>query len=151
MPSGTTLLQILLGLVTGIAFLLAVRALPPRRAQTLSSIGLIGAAVIYVGFALWYGAPASWLRWELGGLALYTALALAPAYGAPRLVALGWLAHPLWDIGMHWSGTGAEYAPHWYVVACPSFDVLVACYLFAMVFNPQRIDAAASVENKPYL
>jgi hypothetical protein len=129
MLSTTTILQILLGLGTGVIFLLVARLLAPERTRAFLSIGLAGAAAIYVGFAVWGKAPPVWLGTEVAGLALYSALAWGRVYGAPRLLALGWLAHPLWDIGLHWSGVGAEYAPHWYVVACPSFDILVAIYL----------------------
>lgn len=42
---------------------------------------------------------------------------------------LGWLAHPLWDVGLHLIAQGRDFTPSVYAIACLSFDLLVAAYI----------------------
>ena len=51
--------------------------------------------------------------------------------GSPSWLAFGWALHPAWDAGLHLHGYGASFAPEWYVLACISFDLLVAGYIAA--------------------
>ncbi len=46
-----------------------------------------------------------------------------------RALAAGWALHPIWDAGLHLQGSGATHAPEWYVVACISFDLLIASFI----------------------
>jgi hypothetical protein len=50
--------------------------------------------------------------------------------GSPYWLALGYLLHPLWDFGAHHIGPGWSFAPQPYVIACISFDWVVAAYIF---------------------
>ncbi|TKB43139.1 DUF6010 family protein [Thalassotalea mangrovi] len=50
-------------------------------------------------------------------------------------LALGWLLHPVWDIGLHLQGPGWHIVPPWYAVACVSFDILVAIYIVWRIRN----------------
>jgi hypothetical protein len=50
--------------------------------------------------------------------------------GSPYWLALGYLLHPLWDFGVHHIGPGWTFAPPPYVIACISFDWVVAAYIF---------------------
>ena len=38
-------------------------------------------------------------------------------------------AHPIWDIAVHFFNRQAYFVPHWYVLACTSFDLAVAAYI----------------------
>ena len=44
-------------------------------------------------------------------------------------LAIGWAVHPAWGAFLHMRGPGATFAPAWYVVACISFDILVAAFI----------------------
>jgi len=51
------------------------------------------------------------------------------------------MAHPLWDIGLHWFGKGTAFTPTGYAVAYISFDLFVAAYLAGTLlglFNLRR-------------
>ncbi|MFY8275416.1 hypothetical protein AAEU32_14925 [Pseudoalteromonas sp. SSDWG2] len=39
---------------------------------------------------------------------------------------MGWLLHPVWDVGLHLIVQDGQFAPLWYVYLCISFDVVVA-------------------------
>ena len=47
----------------------------------------------------------------------------------------GWMAHPVWDIGLHWFGKGTTFTPTWYAIACASFDWLVAAYIASVLLG----------------
>ena len=117
---------LLLGLVLGIAFIALARALGERR---ILAVGLIVAAVIYVGFAAAAGAPWRWLGVEAMGVVLYGALALLGLRHSRGWLVLGWGFHPVWDVALHITGAGQAFAPAWYAILCISFDVVVALYI----------------------
>ena len=96
--------------------------------------GLVVAALIYVGLATLGGATAPWIGGELIGVALYSALAGLSLRYSLWWLAVGWAAHPAWDVGLHWIGGGAVFTPAWYTVACVSFDLLVAGYIAVRVW-----------------
>ena len=49
---------------------------------------------------------------------------------SPLWLALGWLAHPIWDVVLHLMGAGTSFTPAWYALACLGFDPLVAVYVW---------------------
>lgn len=120
-------LWLLLGLVLGGIFVIAARRQGVQQERVILAVGLPVAALIYVGFALVWG-NMQWVAIEVGGLLLYTFFVLLAQRQNPIWLAIGWAAHPLWDIGLHWLGEGHVFAPEWYVLACLSFDLLVAGY-----------------------
>jgi hypothetical protein len=117
-------LWLLLGLILGGAFIAFARGQEERERRVLA-LGLVVAAVIYVGFALAAG-ETGWLALETLGVALYGALAWLGLRRSALWLAAGWALHPLWDVGLHLVGAGSAFAPAWYAVLCISFDVLVA-------------------------
>ncbi|MBE9078304.1 hypothetical protein IQ241_13545 [Romeria aff. gracilis LEGE 07310] len=119
--------SLLLGLIGAAAFLAAVRALPQK--LSVMAAGLIVAALLYVGFAIAGGAGAARIALEAVGVGIYGLLALIGLRYSAWWLMLGWLLHPVWDVGLHFLKQGAAYAPVWYVLACVSFDLLVAAYI----------------------
>lgn len=87
------------------------------------------AAAIYVVFAAFGGASPGWLLVETMGVAFYSVFAVLGMRRSRLWLAAGWAAHPAWDGGLHMAGHGAAFSPAWYVVACISFDLLVAAYV----------------------
>ncbi len=94
----------------------------------LFAVGLIIAALIYVGLAIWQRDD-FWVGMEIAGAVAYTLPALAGLRGHPNWIAFGWLLHPLWDIFLHFMGPGAHIVPGWYAWACVSFDIWVGAYI----------------------
>ncbi|MEW8030043.1 MAG: DUF6010 family protein [Candidatus Thiodiazotropha sp.] len=122
---------LVLGLALGIALILYARN-RGRSEKTILAIGLIVAALIYVGFALIWG-DATWFFIELAGVPVYGMFYWLSVRFSFLWLAIGWVAHPVWDIFLHLKGPGHIVAPEWYAVACISFDILVAAYIVASI------------------
>ena len=116
------------GLLAAGVFIMYARRFGIPGERRLLAVGLIIAALVYVGFAV-AGANGMWIAVEAGGVVLFSGLAVVGLKRSPLWLALGWGLHPLWDAGLHLMGEGAAFAPGWYVVACISFDLLVAGYI----------------------
>ena len=118
----------LLGIIAAGPLLAVANKISYPSAQKLLGMSLLGAAVIYIGFALVQG-NRTWLLIEFVGVPVYaTFYWLSNRYSVIWL-ALGWLLHPVWDVALHLKGPGAHIAPGWYVIACSSFDIIVAGYI----------------------
>ncbi|HRW07099.1 MAG TPA: hypothetical protein P5121_18475 [Caldilineaceae bacterium] len=119
---------LLIGILLATFFLWVARSRGLQREPMILALGLIVAAIIYVGFALVWG-NTQWVAIEIGGLLLYTVFVLLAQRHNLVWLAVGWAVHPLWDIGLHWLGQGHTVAPEWYIFACLSFDLVVAGYM----------------------
>jgi hypothetical protein len=120
----------ILGFVAGVVLALTVirwtRTRPAGSQQRIFATGLVIAALVYVAFALIGGATLAWLAYEMGGLAVFGALAFL-GRDQRRVLALGWAAHVVWDVVLHVGTTaGAAYSPDWYPWLCVSFDLIIA-------------------------
>jgi hypothetical protein len=121
----------LAGIGAGAASLALTRAMAGSslvREQRAWAIYLVIAALIYIGFGLFNGASATWMMVESSGVLLYGGVALVGVLRAPRLIALGWLAHSLWDLLVHPNGHPG-FVPWWYPPVCLGFDVVVGAWL----------------------
>lgn len=112
-----------------IAFLLS-RFVRDIAGRTLLATVLFAAAGAYLGFAFKPETPRVWLLIELLQCIAFGTLGLYGWRGSPYWLGLGWLLHPVWDFGLHYLGPGDSYAPPAYVIACISFDWVVAAYIF---------------------
>ena len=119
------LLLVVLGVGSGLAGILLFK-LQPARERQLYAIGLIVAAIIYVGFAM-YGDGPKWVGSELLGLVVYGAMAVAGWRGSMWWLALGWATHALWDIVVH--GAHTPFAPRPYAIWCAAVDVTFGVYI----------------------
>ncbi len=109
------------------------------RAQQIFSIGLVGAALVYIGFVLIFDGVHPWFWIELAGVFVYGIFAVLGYRGNPLWLAVGWGLHPIWDAALHLWASGANHSPEWYVLACISFDVVVALYIAFIAFPTNRI------------
>lgn len=127
------------GLLAAGLFLLCANSFGPRREQETISVGLIVAAIIYVGFAVVWG-NRTWIGVEVIGVAIYGLFYWLSWRQSIYWLAAGWAAHTLWDFVLHFIGAGHTVAPEWYVYACISFDLLVAAYIVyrAPVWNQTK-------------
>lgn len=122
-----TLIEILVGLVLGAGFILLVRrSRSYTREKRVCAVGLVVAALIYVGFGLFSGSL-RWMLIELAGVPIYAVFAWLGLKRSGWLLAAGWALHPLWDAGLHNYST--QFVPHWYINGCIGFDLLVAAYI----------------------
>lgn len=118
--------QVLLGALLAVPFVVFART---RRVEDrIYAVGLLAAALVYVGFALAAGAGAGPLTAEGVGVAVFGAVAWLGLRRAPLWLAAGWAAHVGWDLLLH-PLTGPAYAPAWYVRACIGFDLAVAAWI----------------------
>ncbi|MFY8274642.1 hypothetical protein AAEU32_11020 [Pseudoalteromonas sp. SSDWG2] len=119
------LLCLLVGTLGGWVLTLFAYRQGNEHPSNILGAGLIIAALIYVFFALLY-ANTTWLVIEFAGVGVCSLLFwLAKRYSI-YFLAIGWLLHPVWDVGLHLIVQDGQFAPLWYVYLCISFDVVVA-------------------------
>jgi hypothetical protein len=122
-----------LGALLGAAFVFFARwsaRWPQLGARRVLAYALIATAALYIGFALRASDNlGAWIGIEMTGVAIYGSFALLSLVGSAWWLAIGWLVHPFWDIQFHYIGTGSEFTPEWYALACAGFDVAVAAYV----------------------
>ena len=124
-------LQLLIGVIACGVFIVVARTLKPERELRLYSIGLVIAALIYVGFTAQGVAPA-WLVLELAGLLVFTLLAWLGLKISALILAFAWAAHVAWDLALH-KLLDVAFVPDWYPVVCVGFDLLLAGYIAVRV------------------
>ena len=114
--------SMIVGVVSALAYGAALELVPRRWRLTLASVGLVVAALIYVGFAVVAGQGQ--VLHVLGGVPFVVAAVL----GRRRPLVLGgaWIAHAAWD-GLAISHGGPS--PAWYPFWCGSLDVAFGLYL----------------------
>ena len=129
------LLPVLLGAVLGALFVTFARARKAAELRVLA-LGLIVAALIYVGLAL-AGKGREWLMIELLGVALFGCLAWLGLRASRWLLAAGWGAHVAWDVGLHLDRAHAVVGA-WYPLLCVGFDLVVAGFVISAALEPMR-------------
>ena len=122
-------LWLVLGLFFGAALIMYARKYRAKGEKIILAKALIVAAIIYVLFAIIWG-NTTWMVIEIIGVPTYGLFAWAAMRYSSYWLAIGWLLHPLWDAWLHLLGPGKTVAPAWYAIACITFDILVAGYIF---------------------
>jgi hypothetical protein len=125
------LVPIVLGAVLGGMFVLAARTWS-RSGRRVLAIGLVIAALIYLGFSLFPGGDSPSLQLEAGGVAIFGFLAWIGFRHSLWWLAAGWLAHVAWDVGLHLDQSPGV-VPAWYPLLCVGFDLVVVGYLLGWV------------------
>ena len=118
------------GAITALVAFLLSRFVSDVAGRALLATVLFVAAGAYLGFAFNPNVPRIYLLIELLQGIGFGVLGLYGWRGSPNWLLLGWLLHPVWDFGVHYLGPGDSYAPLAYVIACISFDWVVAAYIF---------------------
>ena len=67
---------------------------------------------------------------EAGGVLVYGSFYVLTGGRSLVWIGVGWLLHPVWDVGLHLYGPAEHVSPTWYAWACASFDGAVAAYCF---------------------
>ena len=122
-----TLIGIVAGILLAIGFILLVRRSGNfTREKRIYAIGLVVAAIIYVGFGL-FSDSVGWKITELIGVPIYALFAWLGLKKSGWFLAAGWALHVFWDAGLH--GISTPFVPPWYIATCLGFDLLVAGYI----------------------
>lgn len=130
------------GAVNGTVLALLALAAPRLTRQILFTV-LVFAAAMYVVFWIPVASP-EWLAVEIAGIAIYGAIGYRGLKGSMWWLVAGWLAHPVWDIAIHYFGPGRAFAPVDYTVPCLTYDVMVAAILavrLAVSRSPRLVNA----------
>ena len=117
--------QMLIGGAINGSVLALLTLAAPRLTRKLLFFVLVFAAAMYVVFWHSHGS-AVWLLVELAGIAVYGTIGARGINGSAWWLVAGWLAHPVWDIALHYIGPGRSFAPVDYTVPCLTYDIAVA-------------------------
>ena len=117
------------GLVLSVIAFLLSRFTKDIVGRTLLATVLFAAAGAYFGFAVTAPVSRIWLLIELLQCIAFGTMGLIGWRGSAKWLALGWALHPIWDVVVHYIGPGT-FAPWPYAIACLSFDLVVAAYIF---------------------
>ena len=137
------LLPIIFGAVLGAVFVLVARRRKRSGEIRLLAVGLVVAALIYIVLALGAGADRRWFALETAGLGVFGVLAWLGLRTSLWWLALGWVAHVGWDVGLHLD-QAQTFVPTWYPLLCVGFDLVVAGFLLgpASAVRRSRTEAA---------
>lgn len=119
---------LLIGIALGVIFVV-VAGKQKNSEQTILTVGLLVAALIYLIFGVAGGASFDWLVVETLGVGIYGTFALLGLHYSLWWLAFGWAIHPAWDAGLHFLGEAEAFVPMWYTVVCISFDLVVAVFI----------------------
>ncbi len=121
------MIEILIGLVLAIGLVFLARLTGSfEREKRIYAIGLLFAAMVYVGFGLFSGSTA-WQVIEILGVPIYGLFAWLGLKKSGWFLAIGWALHVAWDALLHDSST--PFVPSWYMGFCIGFDLFVAGYI----------------------
>lgn len=137
------LTPIVLGAGLGGLFVLVARKQSRGIEIQMLALGLVVAAGIYIVLAVMGGADAGWLGLEATGVGVFGLLAWLGVRASPLWLALGWVAHVAWDVGLHLDRV-QMFVPAWYPLLCVGFDLVVAGFLLShgSTGRPSRTGAA---------
>ena len=122
------LLEIILGILLAAISVFLTAKIFPNKDHAYWRIGLIIAALIYVGFAI-FGQAWEHLPMEIGGLLIYSLFAFLSKKYALYWLSLGWIFHIGWDLFLP-VHSHATFIPGWYPGICLGFDIVIAAYIF---------------------
>ena len=126
-----------LGVILAGGLLIYCRRFSVAARYHLLALALAIASSLYVVFAF-LALDKIWIAIEIGGLLLFVLFIWMAYHYSFWFIALGWLLHIVWDIGVHPHET-APYIPQWYSWLCVGFDAAVAFYLMVLlVRHPEK-------------
>jgi len=127
------------GILLSIPLILYCNSLKGKALIHILGTSLLIAAVIYIGFAIVWG-DSTWIVIESLGLLGYGFFYWLAIRYSLLWIAIGWAAHPIWDIALHLNGAGAHVVPEWYAIFCVSFDISIAVYILYRWYKAKAPD-----------
>lgn len=131
LPIVTRSLQIVAGGMLATGLLFCIKRFNTRIKLRIAILALVIAAVVYVLFAL-LTRNQLFITIELVGLMFFLLLVWMGYQYSFWFIAMGWLLHVFWDLGLHPAQT-APYIPQWYTWLCVGFDIIIALYLVTIL------------------
>ena len=138
---GVLIITTIYGLIIGIIVAIPGTILPTRKflsaknERTFYSLSLFPIALVYIGFAYYYGNLAA-LYAEIVGVMIFMFFALLGQLLASKILVIGYIAHTVWDL-MHEvfvAGIGDQVpwteVPAGYAAFCLSYDLIIAFYIY---------------------
>ena len=122
------MLPLLLGAVICGFFIVLARRFGAQREVWVYAVGLVLAAIIYLGCAL-RGGESRWAILALVAVALFTLSAWLGVRFSTIFLGVGWALHAGWDALMH-AILSVGFVPSWYPTTCLAFDLVLAGYVF---------------------
>jgi len=117
------------GAVLGLIVIALAHALR-RYAAHLLFVVLLIAALVYVRFAIRADAGSGWILTEVAGVVVFGVMGWMGLRWSIWWLAAAWALHPVWDLGLHYFGSGTSFVdPLRYPIPCVSFDLIVAGYV----------------------
>ena len=117
------------GAILGLVAVALAHALRRYAAHFLFFILLI-AALVYVHFAIRADAGSGWIVTEAAGVVMFGVMGWLGLRWSIWWLAAAWALHPVWDLGLHYFGSGSSFVdPLRYPIPCVSFDLVVAGYV----------------------
>jgi len=118
------LIDVIVGALLAFFFIRSIHRFAPERERLVYAVGLVFAALVYVGFTL-VNKRSDRLGLEAIGVLVFAMIA-AVGFISSAVLGLGWISHAAWDYSF---GTEAEYVPFWYPAFCIGFDIFLGAYI----------------------
>ncbi|MCB1668588.1 MAG: DUF6010 family protein [Porticoccaceae bacterium] len=133
----STFIGLLIGIIVAIpgTIMPTRKFLKPKNEKIFYSLSLFPIALIYIGFAYYYG-NLEVLHAEIIGVIIFLFFALAGQLIATWILIYGYLIHAVWDIchELFISGIGDAIpwtqVPTGYAAFCLAYDLIIAFYIF---------------------
>ena len=106
-----------------------------QRPALLAAYALIAVSFLFVGFAIRADNAATWIGFEMTGVAIFGTLAGLAIVGSSWFVVAGLALHPVWALYIHYFGAGGLFAPAPFVWATAGFDVTAALFVVFTIFR----------------
>lgn len=130
------ILQILAGVLLATGLLYLLKRFNHKTRLSITVAALLITALVYVVMAL-LSHNILFVSIEILGLVLFLFMIGLGYFYSFWFIAMGWLLHVLWDIGLHPDQT-APYVPQWYTWLCVGFDSAMAVYVGVVIISLQR-------------
>ena len=123
-------IAIVVGVVVAAPILWLANYMSRERALDLLAVQLAAIAAVYAGSSL-AGNALGVFAAEFVGVAAFVTIALFGRWGAPGLLAAGYLGHVGWDL-IHEVGVLPTFLPDWYAPFCLGYDGVFAGFIAAV-------------------
>ena len=125
------------GLVLGILFVRLAMRFGAAAERAIYAVGLVVVAAVYPVLAGMHGAG-GWFPAEIVAAMAFVAIAVLGLIRSPLWLSGGWVLHAAWDSPVHLATTGSTFVPVAYILACASFDLVVALAIYFRFRNARH-------------
>ena len=136
----STIIGLIIGVIVAVpgTIMLTHKYLRPRNEKIFYSLTLFPIALIYIGFAYYYGDLTA-LHAEIIGVIIFLFFALLGQFLATWILVVAYIAHALWDVlhEIFVAGMGDiipwTLVPSGYAAFCLAYDLIIAIYIYKRI------------------